>query len=360
VKETITYSELRARRRCPYSAHLEYDLRLAPRILKAGLREGTIADKGMDALYLHVRDAGEYSYTVMAEAMDRTWRAEQTRIMAAEIQPTDVEWEEMEDRQTLLLAVAAEYVAYAKQHDPFERIVTMQLSGRVPVVSPSGRASTRYDYIFKADGLVVIDGKLWLLENKWWKSIEQNVVRMLVQDEQCGMYLWGLSQAIARGTAHPDVLAAVAQYGPPVGVYYNVIRKKLPVVPALNKDGTTAKRADVDSTHAVFFATLCERGQDTADYAGILDALSEKGDTFHYREGVYRNAAELREIGARIHAGTQVRAQHYCYKFPLSDCVWSCSYRPLCVEWSDEVAAFQYRVKERAHEEYEAEELKAA
>ncbi|MCA1790919.1 MAG: PD-(D/E)XK nuclease family protein [Thioalkalivibrio sp.] len=359
MKEAITYSELRARRRCPYQAHLSYDLRLAPRMLKAGLREGTIADKGMDALYLHVRDAGDYSYTVMAEAMNQTWRDEQTRIMAAEIKPSDVEWQEMEDRQALLLAVAAEYVAYAKQHDPFERIVTMQLAGRVPVLSPSGRASTKYDYLFKADGLVVIDGRLWLLENKWWKSIEQNVVRMLVQDEQCGMYLWGLSQMIERGTAPADVLTAVAEYGPPVGVYYNVIRKKLPVVPQQNKDGKTSQAANIDTTHDVYLAAIMERNQDPADYATILDALAEKGDTFHYREGIYRNATELREIGERIHVGTQVRAQRYTFKFPLSDCVWSCMYRPLCVEWSDEVVAFHYRVKERAHEEYGTEEIAA-
>src|SRR5665811_682318 len=68
-KRTITYSEMRSRRRCPYQGHLAYDELLTPKVKSPGLREGTIADQGMDALYLGVRDYATYAAETMLEAM---------------------------------------------------------------------------------------------------------------------------------------------------------------------------------------------------------------------------------------------------------------------------------------------------
>ena len=353
MKRIVTYSELKERRRCAYRAHLSYDERLAPKATKTAFREGTIADAGMNELYLGVRDFGEYRTSLMLDAMLAAKREEEARIESSGAVLLDEDWAAMEESWQLLTVLAAQYVDWAKDHDPFDEIVTMQLEGRIPVVTTKGRASSRYDFAFKPDGLVVIDGKLWLLENKWWKSISEQMLRALQMDEQCGMYLWGVHQLIERGEAPGRVLQAVERYGLPVGVYYNVVRKKLPVVPQQNKDGTTSKRKDVDTTTEVYRQALLERGQDPAEYAEILELLEAKGDTFHHREGIYRNEAELAEIGRRIYEGTRLIAHNHRLKNPTRDCTWDCQFWDLCLEWSDELVEFQYRRKAAVHEEYE-------
>jgi hypothetical protein len=359
-KRTITYSELRERRRCPYRAHLNYDLLISPVVKSPGLREGTIFDEGMNALYAFLRTGGErYRLDVMLDAMRETWDRERRRIEAAMPMMAE-EWGPLEERLELLFGVARAYIDYAREHDRFEVIVSTQYEGLVPVVTDGGRSSTKYDFRFKLDGLVVIDGKLWILENKAWKTIAQDAIRMLPMDEQCGMYLWALTRQIERGEAPKHVMDAVAQFGMPVGVYYNVIRKAVPKVPALLKDGKTSRDIRCDTTAAVYERTLLERGQDPADYADVLEALKAKGDTFHFREAVYRNATELAEIGQRIHEGTRYLAGHHQFKFPERSCSWECAFFAYCLEPSEDLLASQYRTRERVHEEYTEEIEEAA
>lgn len=357
MKCTVTYSELRERRRCPYRAHLSYDRRITPIIKSPGLREGTIFDEGLNAFYEDRKANGGYSAGVMRVAMDRAWVQEQARIEALMPMMAE-EWEPLEERMELLYQVADDYVDYAAAVDPFERIICTQYAGTVPVRANS-RASTKYDFRFKADGLVVIDGQLWVLESKAWKQITQDAIRMLPLDEQCGMYLWALGEQIRRGTVHADIAQAVDEYGPPVGVYYNIIRKAVPREPALLKSGQTSRDARCDTTAEVYLATLEARGHNPADYAEVLEMLRAKGDTFHYREAVYRNADELEEIGRRIYEGTRFLAAGHRFKFPERSCSWECAYLPLCLEWSEDLLNTQYTIRERRHAEYTEEEAAA-
>jgi len=349
MKETVTYSELRARRRCAYRGHLEYDQLIVPRRRKAGFREGSIADAGMNALYLHLRDHGTYSLEAMLGAMREERAKEDARLSRAGL--FDEEWQEIEERYELLEALAERYVIWADACDDFT-VFDCQSAGRVPVLTTEGRASTRFDFLFKLDGLVEADGKLWLLENKWWKSWDRNRLTALQMDEQSGMYLWGFLEAARRGLLSPRAQGAVERCGLPVGVYYNVVRKKLPTVPPQLKDGSTSRKKDIDTTAEVYLATLAERGQDPADYAEIVDLLQAKGNTFYYRERIYRNAAELAEIGRRIYEGTRLIAEGHRYKFPTKDCTWDCSYWSLCLEWNDMLLAEHFDRKLAKHEEY--------
>lgn len=346
MKRTVTYSELKARRRCPFKAHLSYDRRLTPMVKSPGLREGSIMDEGLNAHY-----SGQDMIAAMEEEYER-----QTEPMMGLLM--DEEWALVDERFQLLLAVAREYRHFSAQADKGWNVITMQLEGRVPVLNKVGRASTRYDYVFKADGLVAIENELWLMENKAWKTIGSDAIRILPLDEQCSMYLWGINQLIGKGQASKEVMQAVADYGLPVGVLYNIIRKAVPKVPGLLKNGKTSTDKRVDTTHNVFLKTLTERGEDPSEYAEVLDALRAKGDTFHYREAVYRNAGELQEIGQRIHEGTRILAEGHTIKNPDRSCTWECAFFPLCVEWNEEVLSEHYYVREKRHEEYQ--ELEAA
>lgn len=354
-KVTVTYSELRERRRCPYRAHLNYDRLLSPRVTTPGLREGTIMDAGMNALYEGVKRGFGHNEGQMLRAMQAAFDAECERIKRLATL-MDEEWQKIDDSFALLRDVALAYIGFAREADKGWEPVCTQFSGRVPVLTPDGHASTKYDYQFKADGLVAVDGRLWLLENKAWATIASDAVRMLALDEQCGMYLWGIDQLVRRGEA-PEVLnAAVKQYGEPVGVLYNIVRKAIPRVPPTLKNGSTSQDKRIDTTYDLYLATLQERGQNPDDYWEVLDALKEKGDTFHYREQVQRNRPELTEIGTRIYEATRFLSAGHHFKFPERSCTWECRYLPLCLEWSEEVMQAGYVVREKRHAEYSEEE----
>jgi hypothetical protein len=316
-----------------------------------GLREGTIMDAGLNALYEHYRATGEHSVAVMLTAIDEAANAEDARIDSAATLMQE-EWAIIAERTQLLRDVATLYVPWAREADAGLQVVSRQLQAEVPVVAPSGRASTKYQYRFKPDGLVIQDGELWLWEDKAWKIIDRASLTMLQMDEQCGMYLWGLRQLIDRGEASAELQEAFSEHGYPVGVIYNVLRKKLPTVPKLLKDGSTSRDKAIDTTEEVYYQTLVERGQDPVDYEEILNLLHEKGNTFFVRQPVYRNASELAEIGERIWQASRVISEGHRFKTVDRTCA-QCQFFPLCLEYSEELYLNAYRVREHRHEEYE-------
>jgi hypothetical protein len=383
MKTTVTYTELTTRLRCPYRGHLAYDLRWAPKVKSPGLREGTIADTGMNALYDHVRDTGIYDPEVMVRAMREAAHEESERIinLAPNMAPED--WEAMEERTELLIAVARRYCTWAQTNDDFIPLLT-QVEGRVPVLGPKGHPSTLYDLIFKPDMIVEREGRCWIVENKWWKTLASDSLRMLRLDEQSGWYLWATRQWMATRPRElsPRMRKILDDLGLPVGVLYNVVRKALPRVPAQLKGkeatvvdeatgkklkdaegnfikqyipGETSRDKSIDTDHATYLATLRERGQDPADYAEILEALEGKGDSgWFYRDEIEYNKDGLAEIGQRIWALTRFRApQLATIKHRKSSCTWECPFLPLCEEWSEEVLDAGYYKRERRHEEYE-------
>lgn len=354
MKRYVTYSELRSRRRCPYRGHLEYDQRLAPVVKSPGLREGTIMDAGLNALYEGHKATGNHDLIAMHTAMIEEAKKEEDRI-AAHGQLFEEQWAEIRERTELLYDVAANYVEWARENDSGLQVITRQFQAEVPVVAPSGHASTKYQFRFKPDGIVVKDGELWLWEDKAWKTIDQASLKMLQMDEQCGMYLWGLRQVIERGEAPREIAEAVCDHGMPVGVIYNVLRKKLPTVPKMLKDGSTSRDKAIDTTEEVYRQTIIERDQDPADYAEMLEMLREKGNTFFVRQSVYRNRAEIDEIGERIYQATRLVSEGHRFKSVDRTCA-QCQFFPLCLEYSDDLLLHAYRVKERMHEEYEEEQ----
>jgi hypothetical protein len=358
VKTFVTYSELRTRRRCPYKGHLEYDQRLSPVVKSPGFREGTIMDEGLNALYTHYKVTGEHSLGVMLTRMVAAACNESERIETY-AQLFEEEWAAINERVDLLRAVAANYVPWARTQDAGLQVITRQFQASIPVVAPSGRGSTKYQFRFKPDAIVVLGGELWLWEDKAWKTIDRASIKMLQMDEQCGMYLWGLRQLIDRGEAPESVRDAFLEYGYPAGVIYNILRKKLPTVPKeLAKGGTSQDKA-IDTTEEVYRQTLEARGQNPADYQEILDLLHEKGNTFFVRQPVYRNASELEEIGQRIYQASRLVSEGHTFKSVDRTCA-QCQFFPLCLEWSEDLLLNGYRVREQRHEEYTEDEELAA
>lgn len=352
MKRTVTYSELKERRRCPWRAHLNYDRRLSPVIESAGIREGSIFDAGWNALYEHVKATGTYKHSVMAKAMIAEYERQLAEI-EARMTLMDEERQLFAESVEQLLDISYHYVCWARENNPRDEIITTQYEGRVPIAAPSGRSSTRYDFRFKVDGIVAINGCLWIEERKAWKAIDQTSLKMLQLDEQCGMYLWALRRQIERGEASPEVMSAVERYGLPQGVHYVILRKKVPAVPPQLKDGSTSRDKRIDTTYEVYLRTLEERGQDPADYTDVLQSLRARGNTFIHRELVLRSDRELAEIGRRVWEAARFVAEGHRFKIPQRSCAWECPYFALCLEWSEDVVEMCFRTRERAHEEYE-------
>lgn len=355
MKRTVTYTELRTWQRCAYKGHLSYDRLLTPKVKSPGLREGTIWDKGLDALYDYFKDYGEYSLAVMQAAMLEVAHAHSNAIIASGADLAPEVWEDYQAKVDLLLDVAQLYVKYANDHDDFFPVVT-QYQGKVPVLNPvTGRASTRWEFAYKPDMLVLREGALWLMENKAWKGWDQNALRYLPRDEQTMMYLWALTMDLKRNLKQmPPRLQEVykAVNGRIEGVIYNVVRKAVPRVPPLLKDGKTSQDKRIDTDFETYYQTLRERGQDAGDYAEMLNMLAEKGDTFHHREAIYYNADQLAEVGARIHELTRYRLAGFQMKHRQRDCSWDCPFVALCDEWDDDLADTQFLTRNDVHPEY--------
>ena len=124
------------------------------------------------------------------------------------------------------------------------------------------------------------------------------------------------------------------------------------LVPKLLAKGGTSQDQSIDTTYEVYRETLAERGQDPADYQGILQMLLERGNTFFVRQRVHRNPQELAEIGMRIWAASRLVSEGHTFKSVDRTCA-QCQFFPLCLEWSDELVETGFRIRDRVHEEYE-------
>lgn len=361
MKDHVSYSQLRSWQRCAWRAHLVYEDGLFPKVKKAGLRQGTIADAGMNALYKGVKETGVYDLDLMLDAMQDAARAESERIRELDANLTQEDWDALREELELLEGVASHYVRWAEENDDF-RVIANQLEGKVPVIADTGRASSKYDFVWRADRLVVKDGRLWIVEDKWWKVIASDALRMLPYDEQTLEYLWAFNLACRRDPKQfaPEVQAAVRTYGPPLGIIYNVVRKKLPRTPELLKKGGLSKAANIDTTYEEYLRAIKWNGLDEADYADVLANLEAKGNTFFHREEIYFSDEELLEVQGRVYELSRLRSEGFRFKHRTRECAWECAYLPLCIEWSEELLEAGYHYSYEEPEPNEKEEDLAA
>ena len=166
----------------------------------------------------------------------------------------------------------------------------------VPVRRPSGHVVCLY-YI-RADGIVEMDGQLWVLEHKtcaaWWSQ------KLVELDEQFSAY----------------ALVASLYFGVPIaGVLVNfLLKEELREVPILkNGRPTTDFRKLAYVPWRNYRDAVSATGPQTAEYVEITNRLAEQqqenGHPTIRRQKVYRSAATLALQKARIirDAQTMVR-----------------------------------------------------
>ena len=160
------------------------------------------------------------------------------------------------------------------------------------------------------------DGRIWVVDHK--TSKDRLDTEILTLDDQMTMYIWAAQRILGREIA---------------GCLYNVLRKKLPVVPKVLASGKgLSKDKSMDTTYDVYLQALDDNGFDPEDYAEYLQMLKNKDTGFFTRARVYRNQHEIAMAGRMLLLeAIDMLNDPYIYPTPTWDCRWKCDYRTLCV-----------------------------
>jgi hypothetical protein len=165
-----------------------------------------------------------------AVAKGADWEAYLMTCASALVKKYRMASEQVEKWYQVCLRQFPVYLDYWREHPDVERRepVAGEVSYRIPYALPSGRV------VFlrgKFDSVDVVDGAVWLQENKTKGDIkEEQMRRQLKFDLQTMFYMTALSQLnLYRGFGHPptDALAEAINYRPVTGIRYNVVRRPL-------------------------------------------------------------------------------------------------------------------------------------
>jgi hypothetical protein len=169
---------------------------------------------------------------------------------------------------------------YSDWNPPFE-VHDREVSVITELVYPQGMVV----YKGTIDALVRYQGKEWLLDYKTCSRFPPESALSL--DEQVGAYLH---------------LARTTEFAHPVGFLWLFCRKKLPAVPQVLKGGGLSKRADMDTTAAVYARTAKEAGISLAGdefYAKLLSG--EAGREFFKLVPIRKSPVALDWFGKRLY-----------------------------------------------------------
>jgi hypothetical protein len=207
----------------------------------------------------------------------------------------------------------------------FNKVIHTEHEFSVPILDYSGNP-VGVNYVGRIDGVVEdATGAYWLLEHKTAIGTDTSKLPL---DEQVGSYIWAAQQL----------------YGLRLeGVIYNILRKRVPRVPEVLKNGSLSQNKSIDTTFEVYLQALynhysaLNKPVPIDDYRGVLEHLREKGNTFFVRERVRRNQYEIKNQGLRIYDEyvDMVRPDLVLYPNPTKDCAWDCDFRSVCMAMED-------------------------
>jgi hypothetical protein len=166
-------------------------------------------------------------------------------------------------------------------------------------------------------------GRYWVLEHKTFKVYDE---RKMFNDDQSGSYLWAAQRIYGYKFA---------------GVLYNVLMKKIPLVPpkvyvGKKNEGLSRDVRNVlkSTTSKLYRRAIADNDYEESHYSDELSLLDEWGWTnFFKRTWTERNAHEIEEVGLRILYETLEMANPETKMYPNPDgmrCPW-CPFRVPCL-----------------------------
>lgn len=198
---------------------------------------------------------------------------------------------------------------------------------KMPIYTPRGTASNKFEFVGKVDGVIRHWGnnKLYLHEIKTCKSIDSRIEQLNFEIQP---------------TAY--MLAAEHEYNEPIaGVIYTLIRKKLPVEPDVLGNGTLSKNKAIDTTADCYLSCVRRQhpGITAAEiksiYGDVLSNLLNQPNKFFRRVLVTRSQSQLVEMRRMLYdvARDMTNARLPLYTNPGYFCN-NCQFQMPCVALS--------------------------
>ncbi len=404
----VTNSETQAARNCMVLHGFAYADGLRPRVAARPLSFGSAFHKGPEALY---RTIGTVPHDeVEGIALERGLAAIDLALKTwlAKAEAGNEPLQELYEYAAVAVADARwMFEHYVRTfRDDITRLVPLAVERAfdVPMRNVIGRIVAHLRYAGVWD-LVAFDpehGDIVIFDHKSTQGDISSIDRRVELDPQMAGYLYALREMLASdpesfiraiGMMHPraeEAITAIRGKTATLGrVTYNVVRKKRPTTPNVNKDGTVSVAA-IDTLPGLYEAALVAQGNpDWLDKARanvgakggeqklaeqierwdelktkqtrLLDQLRAKGDTFIGRREFWRTGAEIERW--RREAFVQAGLIRDAESNPLlrfrnpGHCTmpWSrpCVYRGICLDDSPELRA-QFDVLPRHVEVEEA------
>ena len=246
------------------------------------------------------------------------------------------EAEVFQDSIDLGCGMLEHYNQWSIQADSPYDVVATEIKFEVPITDTSGK------HIFTFAG--TFDGLFWDTINKEFVLLETKTAEkmgpfeFLEFDEQITNYL----------------LAAKMVFDFPVaGVLYNVLRKKLPTVPKVLKNGSLSKAKNVVTTYETYYQTILDNELSFEDYYEHLEWLQSEENPFFYRELISRSDYQLGMAQSElIEVAQEMYGFYFNHASRTRDCVWDCSFLAPCQMVDD-----GWDIKEYMQENYQHREL---
>ena len=227
-------------------------------------------------------------------------------------EPSEDQYLWAKENRELGLGMLNNYFQWARINDDFE-VIWVEKEYEVEIPGMPG-----ISYSFRCDGLIKTKHHTWLLEHKTTAQFPDQT-EWLMMDDQCGSYLWGLTQL------DPPIFAE--------GVMYNELKKKIPMpLRPLMNGGFSINRSQ-DTTFNIAVSTLREEyGKIPKHYWEFLDFLKYKPDNFIRRTPVRRNKQEIQILGDHLrYEALDMLGSPAIYRSPSRVNCMSCPFVSPCI-----------------------------
>ena len=429
--QVVTNSELQGVRNCSQLHGFAYVDLLRPHVEAPYFAHGRALHAGAEAAILEAFDLDHRTPGyVLEDRLDAAIAAGKKRARALldeyreKLKGLDMHpekrlarLEQADERATMVVALVERYVRGAAAD--FERLIPIAIEKRfeVPIPDAAGGRRTRV----RLRGVIDVvwydpdQGDLVIDDHKTTKKGADTFIRKLGHDPQLCGYLWAVRWMLSRGQLWSVAsLRAVGMSNPQINalliaakegtlatgrVRYNVLRKKLPTVPRVLKNGTITTDQSIDTTPGLYAAALerqeacclacggtgevpkkkadppalvdCKPCKGTGDgqprnpkQAAILARLHARGDTWFQRLEVWKTDAAIERW--RREAVTDAKRIRELKRSPMlrTRNLWhctgpggNCDYAALCAQTtraSDGPPELleAYRVADTPHEEW--------
>lgn len=297
-----TYTFWNTYRNCPRACAWRYLHELVPQGRNANLRFGTLIHRCLEHWHLQ-RDIG-----AVQEMIDQA--CAQRR-----------QYPEVQQAWHLASAMMQGYALRYR-----EETFTITDAERIfsgPIINPaSGKVSRTFFLSGKIDGLVELDGEIFLLEHKTTGCMDGDYLEKLWMDFQLLLYAYALEHfegIKVAGAIYNILVKAKLRQGQ--GETTLEFEQRAAELAAKNKSGKSSATRKLPETDA--------------DYQGRLRAKYSDSEMFH-REVLYFSHEQLAEVEAELWLLTQqflearkhsrfIRNTSYCFNYGAP-----CAYYPLC------------------------------